>query len=222
MRTRLLILAALCGLYCGAIYAAVNAMNGVAITTASTIMGKTPNSAVMGQTVTSGGGGYTLLESSITAGGGAWPIGDTATGAHNYAGQLNWSNASARTIGKVAFKLSKTAGSITGKTFTAKLWSLSGTTLSSALATSTGVTGDNAWANTTVEFIFPAPYTTTGATNYAFTIEMSGGFDASNYAEGYNVTPSTIAGELAWWENSLAINSSFSSYDIMIAIYTTP
>jgi len=52
-----LIFAAVLAFWGGALFAAVNAMNGVAVSSSSTILGKTPNSAVMGQTLASGSSG---------------------------------------------------------------------------------------------------------------------------------------------------------------------
>jgi hypothetical protein len=48
-------------------FADVNAKNGISITTASTINGKTPNSAFNGLTIVSGGGGGPALVSNVAA-----------------------------------------------------------------------------------------------------------------------------------------------------------
>lgn len=169
-------------------------------------------------------GGYTLLESSLTTAN-AWPIGDTANGATQdiYAGQLNWSNASARNIGKVVIKMTKTAGSITGKTYTCRIWTMSGTTLGTNVASSTSVVGSDSWSATDVDFIFSSPYLTTGSTNYAFTIDsgdVTG--DGSNYASAYFQNATPIAGDLAYWDVSKANTAAFSGFNFGMAIYTTP
>lgn len=68
MKRALLILAAACGLWVAAAFATVNAMNGVTITTASSILGKTPNSAVMGQTIAAAAPSGTAFVTGQTVG----------------------------------------------------------------------------------------------------------------------------------------------------------
>ncbi len=167
----------------------------------------------------SGAPTYTLLYDSVTAQTGGWPVGDV--GNHTYAGVLQFTDSVSRTIGKVSVKLDKSAGSITGKTFRVKIWSMTGDALNAVLATSDAVTGSDAWSATLVDFVFSTPYTTTGSTNYGITIDM-GGSDGSNYASGYNTTPSLIPGHLGFWNAAGSQINDFSDYDFQVKIYTTP
>lgn len=167
-------------------------------------------------------GGFTLLDDTITSGTDTWAFGD-GTGGHYYAGQYLWSNASARTLGKVAFKLTKSAGDISGLTYTARLWSNSSGALGTELATSSGVTGNNSWSATTVEFEFITPYTTTGGTDYHITIDSGSTGSGSDYASAYFLASTGLPGGLAWWAADKSNSIEFTaSHEAQLKIYTTP
>lgn len=196
---------------CGLALASVKTVDGLAASSLKTVMGV---DAVVS-------GGYTLLYNSITSGTDQWPFTYLATNERFYAGGLYFTDASARTIGKITIKMVKAAGSITGKTYTVRLWTLTGSALNSNVASSDGVTGSDSWSATEVDFIFSTPYTTTGSTNYGITID-AGTSDASNYAAAYNKTPQNIPGDLAWWSSSKSLDTSFNTYNLQMKIYTTP
>jgi len=158
----------------------------------------------------------TLLESSITSGGGAHQFGSAA--AKYYAANAHWTNASPRTVKKVVFRLNKIAGTIVGKNYTARIWTMTGDDLTTEVGTSDAVAGSDGWSNTDVEFTFSTPVSLSAATEYAFTVD-AGVSDASNYAGGLNTTPKTIPGWLTWQRNTLLINSASTNYNLMMAIY---
>jgi len=195
----------------GIVRASIKTWDGIASASVKTINGL---DAVVS-------GGYTLVYNSINTGTDQWPFGSTATGERYYASQKDFSDASALAIGKVVFKLVKAAGSITGNTYRARIWTVTGNNLDTNVATSDGVTGSDFWSATEVDFIFSTPYTTTGSTNYTITID-SGADSASNYAAAYNRTPSAIPGSLAWHQASKVLNQEFSTYDLQMKIYTSP
>lgn len=167
-------------------------------------------------------GGFTLLDNTITGDTTTWDFGD-GSGGHYYAGQYRWNNASARTLGKVTFKLIKTAGDISGLTFTARLWSDSGGALGTELATSNGVTGNNSWSATEVDFEFITPYTTTGSTNYHITIDSGSTGTGTDYASAYFLASTGLPGGLGWWASDKSNTIEFSaSHEAQLKIYITP
>lgn len=171
-----------------------------------------------------GGTSYTLLQDGYVSGSGTgtWPIGDSAD--FRYAGIPFWSDGSDRTIGKITVKLSLGAGSITGKTLVAKIWSVGSpdtTFLNTVLATSDNVTGDDSWNLTDVDFVFSTPYTTTGGTDYHITLDM-GGTDGSNYANAFHQNTNSVTGHLGSWHAALDKQNDLSGFDLQAKIYITP
>lgn len=171
-------------------------------------------------------GGYTLIYDGYVSGSGtgAWPLG--SEGNFFYAGVAHWSDSTARTIGKVTAKMTG-HGSISGKTFTCKIWSVTGgganIELNSVLATSDAVTGVDAWSLSDVDFIFSTPYTTAGgSTNYHITFEMSGAVSGTNYADLFHQNTSAVAGNISSWTSAPAAVNDNASFDLQIKIYTTP
>jgi len=87
----------------------------------------------------------------------------------------------AKTVCKFYVTLTKVAGDITSKTFTGRLWTVSGNNLATEIATSTGITGVNTWDGSVVTFEFSANANLSASTTYVFTVDQ-GAADASNYA----------------------------------------
>jgi hypothetical protein len=109
-------------------------------------------------------------------------------------------------ICSVTFRLTKTGGSITGKTYRARIYSLSGTALSaSPLAVSDAVTGSDSWSATDVAFTFSTPYSVSSTTDYAITISISGwptsDYDGTNYATAV-FGANCGAGHMSQWRAS--------------------
>lgn len=166
----------------------------------------------------SGGGACTLYVQNTTISGGRDVGLQNAT---FYAGQRNWSDAAAKTICRLDFALSLANGSITGKTFTARIWTMSGANnLGTNVASSTGVTGSNGWSNTFVEFDFPTPYLTTGSTSYGLTVD-SGAVDGTNNATcRFNSSDTGLAGTFDRWSNAL-VNQDGTGEETAIKIYSS-
>ena len=168
------------------------------------------------------GTSYTLFYDSITTQTGPWPFGNNAFDDRHYGGINSWLDASARKIGRVTFKLSLNTGSIAGKSFTCKIWTLTGVNLNAVQATSTAVVGSDAWASTLVNFDFPSPFTTTGSTLYAITID-GGAVDSANYANGYHTTPQVESGNLTVWAINGVPNETYvGTYNMQLRMYTVP
>lgn len=169
--------------------------------------------------------GYTLVYNATNTGSANENnFGDTTS--TYYTGALYYNDSTARTIGKIGFRVAKKTGSITSKTFTVRLWSMSGSSLNTELATSAGITGDNSWTNTSiVDFIFSTPYTISTGVNYAITID-AGGTDGSNYATGYfNGTgsfPSPMPADRGFWRSDKLLQAQNSGYNTEMKLYTTP
>jgi hypothetical protein len=186
---------------------------GLAIASAKTIMGVD----------NTGSASYTLLYNATTASLFEFNVGDVDNS--TYIGWSAFDPGASRDIGKIEFKMSLKTGSITGKTFTARIWSMSGTALNVNLASSAGVTGDDAWSATLVPFIF-TPYTISSGTSYAITLD-AGGFDGSNYAVGYyNSTggmPSPLPAAMTWWRgDKTQTGSNGTGFNTEGKVYTSP
>lgn len=134
-----------------------------------------------------------------------------------YQGQSGWSDASARTICKIAWKLTYVSGTVTGQTYVTKIWSLNGTSLDTVLATSSGVSGSASWSATWVVFEFPTPYTTTGSASYAFTIDH-GAADATKEIQLVFGTSTGAPGTHEVWNNLGAFQEG-SSNDSAFRVY---
>lgn len=122
-----------------------------------------------------------------------------------YIGQLNWSDASERTICRVGFKLSRHGGDISGKALVCEIWTMSTNTLNAVVTngTSPAVPGDNAWSDTWVYFDFSALLPVLAAsTNYSFTMRWNSApvDDGTNLVKmDYDSTAGSIAGSYASW-----------------------
>ena len=141
-----------------------------------------------------------------------------------YSGQTIWNDGgTARTICKLGFKLSLSGGSVTGKTYTAYIFSSAAggdITPASPLATSNTVAGSDSWSDTLVRFTFPTPYTTAGnaGTLYALCLGVSGGADASNYITPKRTTTDQTTGSMAYFSNT-GVAARDDDFDAVIEIY---
>ena len=115
-----------------------------------------------------------------------------------YGGQAAWSPDSGTVqICKIDVSL-RAHGTITGHTYTLRLWSGSGTgPLGTALASSSPVTGNNSWNNTYVSFNISL--SATSGTNYYIALEQDA-VDANNFVYvGYGDTEKLVGiGSYAW------------------------
>lgn len=198
----------------GLAIASVKTVNGLAIASVKTVAGLDNTSSAS----------YTLVYDCYTASNFNTDIGVSTS--EKYIGTF-YNDASARNLSKITFKMTKGGGSITGKTYKARLWSLSGTALDTELAVSSGVSGDDVWNATSVDFIFVSPFTTTGGTAYAITISEEGSADATNFAYvAYNSTggmpsPPSGAGRGIWRDDKsrFANNDNFA---VEMKAYVSP
>lgn len=130
-----------------------------------------------------------------------------AGGAERWVGGI-FNLATGGQITKATFMLSKSVGSVVGKTYTCYVYSLTGNNLNAVLGTSIGVLGSDAWSNTPVEFTFPLPVAFSAGTAYAIVIS-TGSDDGSNYAVMHAGADSALI-DLAKW-NSSSLNTDLYS-----------
>lgn len=128
--------------------------------------------------------------------------------------------AATKQLCKVGFKLKTGAGDVSAKTYTAYVYSLSGTTLDTVLATSSAVAGTAIPGTAgTVIFTFSGNPTLTGGTQYAIVVS-SGETDAVNYILGYYGTGSVAESEYGLWRS--IFTSSYApggSIDCAFSLY---
>lgn len=168
---------------------------------------------------------YTLLYDSFFFTSNADAVGHNSV--VHYIGLSGFQETTSRILGKVTWKITKTTGSISAISYRCRVWSLSGTALNTALATSDAVLGDNGWSQTSVDFIFSTPYTLASGTTYAITLD-AGGIDASNYIsvffESRGSVPSPApgpAGRGLWRTDKTRFDNTSSSIH-QVKIYSTP
>lgn len=138
-----------------------------------------------------------------------------------YAGQGQWSPASGTvSICQVSMTLTKAAGSVTGYTYYAKIWSMSGTSLDTVLGTSAGITGSDEWSDTNVDFTFTSSVSCTAGTDYAITVDHGAVADGVNYILVNRTGSNTINGYISGWKTDKTINSSTVDRELSIAIST--
>ncbi len=172
------------------------------------------NVALVGVGVTAGG---TCQNSTFTYSGvlSGINIGDSANdtyGGYATAGFYPLSH----TVCGVTYTLS-TIGTITGATFTAKVWSINHSTVAlvSILATSTGVAGGAAWSETPVTFTFPTPYAISQNADIAITVECSA-CDLSNYARLHSTNEdATGVAATSNWNASGTFGNYITKYPVM-------
>jgi hypothetical protein len=122
----------------------------------------------------------TVFDSNETPRVGYWQI--SYDSGYYYGGMYGWSFPSNKTISQLDLNLYYVDGDVTGKTFVVKLWTYTGSTLDSAVATSDGVSGASITATPGwISFPFSTTYGYTANTPLAVTIGY-GGEDSTNYA----------------------------------------
>jgi hypothetical protein len=134
-------------------------------------------------------------------------------------GQL-WQTNTAVTMCKAAFSLYKVAGDISGKTYVVKVYSMTGCTLNTLLATSDGVTGVNGWFLTDVVFNFSTPVALSANTDYAIVVTTTGAADGANYAAIEINTSGTATGTRDYWDNTgVSLNACLAGGDCRFKWY---
>ena len=102
-------------------------------------------------------------------------------------GQADWTDGGTpRTICRLDFEITGATGA-SGKTFYAKIYQMKTTAntydldvVTGPVATSTGVTGVDAWSATWVQFDFPTPFTTTASRRYALVVTLDVAFGSND------------------------------------------
>ena len=125
-----------------------------------------------------------------------------------------------KTLCRADVMMKKAAGSITGKTFTVEVYTLSGNDLNALQGTSDGVTGSDAWNLTWVEFTFSSPFVLSASTDYGIVVTMNEA-DGSNYADTRDdATGAWASGNIRAWDNTKTAAADWASADWTFKLYS--
>lgn len=177
-------------------------------------------------------GGFRQVHAAAAVGGGSCPAdgspseGPAATievyrfGSNTdniFHGQNEWNDGGvARSICKIAFEVTFIEGDVSGKTYFARIYTLTGTALNALQASSNGLTGisTTGWKVLT----FASPFATGGSsTPYGLAIEAPSA-DGTNYLWVSNSTSAEIAGHRELW-NAGGVAQVGSGDDSGLRIY---
>src|SRR5574340_127761 len=120
-------------------------------------------------------------------------------------------------ICKVSFSL-YAHGTITSKSYTAKIWTLSGNNLNTLLGTSDAVTGSS-WSHVFVDFSFPTCVSVSDAT-VAVTLDQ-GGTDGTNFVDMDYATSNGYTGSYDRWNSAKTSQAANASQDRELKLYVT-
>lgn len=183
--------------------------------------------AIAGILPTAGGAGPTLLYDTIT---GTTSAGVQVCGfnsANYYFTGPIISDTATRNISKVTVQIDA-VGTINTKTWTARIWSVLAGNLLTQLGISNGVTGDNSWSASNVDFSFASPVSTASST-YAITLDPNSETgDSANrigihYANTTGVEPPeypSADGMVFWAQTQGETQSLGSGARVMMQIWT--
>lgn len=147
------------------------------------------------------------------------PIGKDAT---NFSvGQSHYNDATTRTICKVGFYMATGGGTISGKHYAVKIYTLTGNDLNAVITngtsdTVTGISASNQWVYFSWSGSKPVM---TGGTNYAFVLVSTDATDAVNYAIMWARLAATISGNKAAWNSTGVAQVDSATYEANIKIY---
>jgi hypothetical protein len=193
---------------------------GIAISDIDTFEGTATDSLsdIEGSTVAAGGASCETAVLTNTASTTTdWDITDSTT--YYFVGHHFIDLGSTEDICKATFYITQATGDISGKTYTAYIYTIDGAgNLDSLLGTSSGVTGSNSWSDTAVDFEFSPKVTMSNGTNHAVVVS-TGSVDASNYAEMEISTSGQIGGLSGRWESD-GTRAGSSGNDVKIVLYT--
>ena len=188
------------------------------------------------------GQGYTLRDAAfvgaanVASGGGSCPSTPTvaqnvynanqACGlsdgiGHYRTGLIGYTNASLIYICGADFLMTYVAGDISGLTFKAYVYSLSGNNLDTLLATSsTTISGNNSWSHTTNHFEFSTAAIVAPGTRVAVFVQPTQAGDNANYARiDVQDTDVFTPGSLATWNSTGGIELNATTNDPWVSIY---
>lgn len=133
-----------------------------------------------------------------------------------YGGQKNWSDASARDICKLAFKIKTIIGTITTFDYVAEIFTMNVNALNASLGISNVVSGSAMVAGAFSVFTFATPVSLSASTNYGLTIHKTGSTaDGSNYIR-LSITDGaggSIAGTFSTWNQAKVEETSQGPQD---------
>lgn len=140
---------------------------------------------------------------------------------HYRTGLIGYTNAATINICGADFLMTYVAGDISGKTFKAYVYSLSGNNLDTLLATSsTTISGNNSWSHTTNHFEFSTPAIVSPGTRVAVFVQPTQAGDNSNYARiDVQDTDVLTPGNLATWNSTGGIELNATTNDPWVNIY---
>lgn len=119
-------------------------------------------------------------------------------------------------ICKITLNMSLSSGDISGKTFTCYVYTIDGSgNLDTLQGTSEGISGNNSWDESDVEFTFSSAVSF--GLDYAVVVSM-GETDGSNYARMNYSSSGQLQGLMGRWESDLSRSSSGAN-DGKLAIY---
>lgn len=166
-----------------------------------------------------GGGTCTLAISNWAAGSNLRSVGD-ADGRY-YGGTSNITFSTSTQICRVDFQLTKgSTATITTNTYNVVIATNNATSanVSSPVGVSTGVTGNDSWSTTWVQFNFSTPVTLNPGTNYCFLVK-SDKASLVSYARWTYATSDTMQGAFASY-NSAGAAQAVVTGDPFIVIWT--
>ena len=174
--------------------------------------------ALLAPKVIGGAGCTTIYDSNYTATSTVYPIGQTSGDV--YGGQYSYVPASNVSICGVALYMTK-AGDISGKTYTAYIYSSAANSFTpgSPIGTSDTIAGNNSWSSTEVKFTFSSTVAITTSGTYVYVVKCNQAADAANYVQFDLSSAGGIGGFVGTWDISGVLQSGFSTQDAKGKLY---
>lgn len=170
--------------------------------------------AQMASLAGSAGSGCTIHQQN--AGTQVGELGAGSDGSAAYVGQISYDPGANITVCKITATLSA-VGTISGQTWRMEIWTLSGNDLDTLVQASSGVTGNNGWSETEVDFTFAGAALSSG-TGYAVVLTM-GAADAANYVQFHYTADGALSGASTLWSTAGTFTTSIGN-DMRMTIYT--
>jgi hypothetical protein len=160
--------------------------------------------------------GTPTVDNSANTNGSTYYVGRTTD--NYYAGQSAFNPGADASVCKISFFV-RSVGNVTGKTYTARVWTMSGTSLNSNIGSSDSIGGGSWSTEQLITFTFSIPVSLTNGTSYGITLD-GGGYDATNYLEIRlkQVTGNDISGAYRNWHDDKVVGQAATT-DTYIKIY---
>lgn len=175
------------------------------------------------QSLPAGGGGGCPADGSaqvsITTSGATqstWELGLFT--AYGRIGQRGWSDTVDRNICKLGFYLTKVSGDISGTTFMAAVYNVSGANLGTQIGSdSNAIAGNNSWSATWVRFPFASAVTVLANTTVSLVLKASA--YSGNSVVGWNASSNGLLnGNFSYWDTS-GVNQNDAANEMVMEIY---